>query len=271
MRWNVGGEAGGRSQQQSSHRERRGIVGFHTKEHARDQASGGQGRGQAQRRADYQHDGNLAQHQPDHRAGLRAQRFDDGSVRFAADLRDNIAAGDVNYLSLLDEADAYVARNGLDFPEEPQARVFGPDPDCVTSPLLELDLDAAGVTSIIWATGYATDFGWLKVDAFDEGQAAAPARRVERARRLLPRAALAFPARVELHLGRMARRQVHRRPDLHPARLRRLRPLSLPRRIAQAQGLPGRRATGSERRRWNTRPFGMMGLLSLIFSVHTLG
>jgi putative flavoprotein involved in K+ transport len=30
-----------------------------------------------------------------------------------------------------------------------------------------LDLAAAGIKSIIWATGYAMDFGWLKVDAFD--------------------------------------------------------------------------------------------------------
>jgi putative flavoprotein involved in K+ transport len=90
-----------------------------------------------------------------------------GTVRFAADLRDNIAAGDANYLSVLDEADAYIALNGLDLPEEPAARLFGPEPGCVTNPLLELDLAAAGVTSIIWATGYATDFGWLKVDAFD--------------------------------------------------------------------------------------------------------
>jgi putative flavoprotein involved in K+ transport len=95
--------------------------------------------------------------------------FGDGSVRFAADLRDNIAAGDANYLSVLDEADAYIALNGLDLPEEPAARVFGPEPDCVASPVLELDLGAAGVTSVIWATGYATDFGWLKVDAFDPG------------------------------------------------------------------------------------------------------
>jgi putative flavoprotein involved in K+ transport len=94
--------------------------------------------------------------------------FRDGSVRFAPDLRDNIAAGDANYLSLLDEADAYIALNGLDLPEEPAARVFGPEPDCVTSPVLELDLAAAGITSVIWATGYATDFGWLKVAAFDE-------------------------------------------------------------------------------------------------------
>ena len=26
----------------------------------------------------------------------------------------------------------------------------------------------AGVTSIVWATGFATDYGWLQVDAFDE-------------------------------------------------------------------------------------------------------
>jgi putative flavoprotein involved in K+ transport len=89
------------------------------------------------------------------------------TVHFEPDLRDNIAVGDANYLSLLDEADAYIALNGLDLPEEPEARVLGPYPDCVTNPLPELDLAAAGVTSVIWATGYATDFGWLKVDAFD--------------------------------------------------------------------------------------------------------
>lgn len=97
----------------------------------------------------------------------RTASFGNGTVRFGADLRDNIAAGDANYLSVLDEADAYVARNGLGLPEEPDARVLGPDPECVMSPLLELDLAGAGVTSVIWATGYITDFGWLRVGAFD--------------------------------------------------------------------------------------------------------
>ena len=40
--------------------------------------------------------------------------------------------------------------------------------ECMTHPVLELDLAKAGVTSIIWATGYAVDFSWLKVNAFDE-------------------------------------------------------------------------------------------------------
>ncbi len=43
---------------------------------------------------------------------------------------------------------------------------FGPP--CVSDPVLELNLAEAGVTSIIWATGFAVDFSWLKVDAFDK-------------------------------------------------------------------------------------------------------
>jgi putative flavoprotein involved in K+ transport len=98
----------------------------------------------------------------------RTASFDDGTLRFLPDLAESIANGDTSYLSLLDEADAYVARHGLDLPEEPDARTLGPAPDCVTHPLRELDLADAGVTSVIWATGFATDYGWLHVDAFDE-------------------------------------------------------------------------------------------------------
>ncbi|MDP2748276.1 NAD(P)/FAD-dependent oxidoreductase [Pseudomonas sp.] len=93
--------------------------------------------------------------------------FDNGVVTFQQDLLENLKNGDKNYLALLDAADAYIARNGLDLPEEPEARASYPEPDCVTKPLLELDLAKAGVTSIIWATGYAVDFSWLQVNAFD--------------------------------------------------------------------------------------------------------
>jgi putative flavoprotein involved in K+ transport len=95
------------------------------------------------------------------------QSFDAGVAHFQPDLADNIARGDANYLALLDEADAYIARNGLDLPAEPEARNFLPDPQCLRQPVLSLDLAAAGVRTIIWATGYALDYSWLKVDAFD--------------------------------------------------------------------------------------------------------
>jgi len=94
--------------------------------------------------------------------------FENGVMRFAPDLAQNLARGDANYLSVLDEADAYVARNGLDLPEEPEARRILPDPTCVTDPILALNLKEAGIGSIIWATGYRVDYSWLKVDAFDE-------------------------------------------------------------------------------------------------------
>lgn len=93
--------------------------------------------------------------------------YDRGILHFAPDLADNIAQGDANYLSLLEEADAYVTRMGLDLPEEPEAHELGPLPASATDPLLELDLAGAGVSSIIWATGFAVDYGWLQVDAFD--------------------------------------------------------------------------------------------------------
>jgi putative flavoprotein involved in K+ transport len=96
------------------------------------------------------------------------ESFNDGTMTFCDDLAKNIADGDANYLALLDEADAYVAKNGLDLPEEPSARIFPPEPDCVTNPVRELDLAAANVTSIVWATGYTTDYSWLRVDAFDD-------------------------------------------------------------------------------------------------------
>ena len=98
----------------------------------------------------------------------RTETYDAGKVSFAPDLARNVAAGDANYLSILDAADAYVTRNGLDLPEEPEARRIGPDPDCMTNPLMDLDLATAGVSTILWATGFVQDFSWLQVDAFDE-------------------------------------------------------------------------------------------------------
>ena len=94
--------------------------------------------------------------------------FEDGVIRFAPDLAENIAQGDATYLSLLDEADEYVARMGLDLPEEPEARELGPLPSGALHPVCELDLASAGVTSVIWATGFRADYSWLQVDAFDE-------------------------------------------------------------------------------------------------------
>jgi putative flavoprotein involved in K+ transport len=95
------------------------------------------------------------------------QSYKDGIVAFSPDLAENLRRGDADYMSVLDEADAFAARNGLDLPQEPAARIIDPDPACVTDPILALDLKGAGITTIIWATGYAFDYGWLEVGTFD--------------------------------------------------------------------------------------------------------
>lgn len=97
----------------------------------------------------------------------RSEYFQDGIMHFAPDLAANIAQGDADYLSVLDEADAYAVREGLDLPEEPEARAFMPGLPNAADPILQLHLADAGVTSIVWATGYAFDFGWLPNRALD--------------------------------------------------------------------------------------------------------
>lgn len=98
----------------------------------------------------------------------RTEGYADGRLIFAGDLVTNLNNGDANHDGLLDEADAYVERNGLDLPQDPQARRRWPDAECIVNPIRELDLASAGIATVIWATGFSADYGWMRIDAFDE-------------------------------------------------------------------------------------------------------
>ncbi len=95
------------------------------------------------------------------------QSFNQGIVKFSNDLKENILQGDKSYFELLDAADAYIVRNGLNLPLEPEARRLPDDPICMTQPILELNLSKANIHSIIWATGFSVDYHWLEVNTFD--------------------------------------------------------------------------------------------------------
>ena len=97
-----------------------------------------------------------------------ANTYQNAKLTFADDVRKNVDAGDASYNQLLDDADAYVAAMGLDLPLDPDARAVFPEPASLTDPIDSLDFAAEGITTIIWATGYKQDFGWLKADAFDD-------------------------------------------------------------------------------------------------------
>jgi putative flavoprotein involved in K+ transport len=85
-------------------------------------------------------------------------------VRFDDDLAVTIAAGDGFIRFLKSRIDEFIAVNGIDAPEEASAP---PAPEAGAS-LRELDLEAAGVTSVIWATGYRMDLHWILDADFDD-------------------------------------------------------------------------------------------------------
>jgi putative flavoprotein involved in K+ transport len=94
--------------------------------------------------------------------------YQDGVIAFEEGLARNVAEGDQAYFDVLREADAYIEQNGLPFAPEPEAWELLPDPDCLKEPIMRLDLAKAGITTILWATGFSFDYSWLKVNAFDE-------------------------------------------------------------------------------------------------------
>ena len=98
----------------------------------------------------------------------RADGYEQGRLLFSGDVVDNVTRGDANYLSVLREADEYAERHGLDLPLEPDAHELIDEPACMRAPLRELDLAAAGIRTIIWATGFSVDYGWIDADVFDE-------------------------------------------------------------------------------------------------------
>ena len=91
----------------------------------------------------------------------------EGAIEIAADLADSLARGDAAYAAFLRMVDAHVERHGLAMPEDPAARLRRPDPQCLIEPLRRLNVRAAGIDAVIWATGYGFDFSWIDVPVLD--------------------------------------------------------------------------------------------------------
>ncbi len=98
----------------------------------------------------------------------RTEGFADGKLQIAKDLAENIEFGNKSYLDTLKVIDDYIAYNRLDLPEYPEARNLLPITDYETNPILEVDLAEAGITSIVWASGFKRDYSWLELDIFEE-------------------------------------------------------------------------------------------------------
>ncbi|MFD5453904.1 MSMEG_0569 family flavin-dependent oxidoreductase [Streptomyces olivaceus] len=84
-------------------------------------------------------------------------------LQFADDLRTNLDHADAVADGIKDAIDAHIAAHGITAPQEPRyTPVWEPDgqPEA-------LDLAAAGVTSVVWSTGFRRDHRWIEAPVFD--------------------------------------------------------------------------------------------------------
>ena len=84
------------------------------------------------------------------------------TLELAPDLEESFAFGDGIRLDVLGKIDGYIAEHGLEAPE--------PEPEqdwAQVRTIEQLDLREAGITTVLWATGYRPAFGWIETPLFD--------------------------------------------------------------------------------------------------------
>ena len=97
----------------------------------------------------------------------RLEGVSDGFAYFADDLAENLAWADDQARRLLRDVDALVERDGLDAPAEEWPADLRSD-DAANEPgPTAVDL-RHGIGTVIWATGYRPDFGWVRLPFTDD-------------------------------------------------------------------------------------------------------
>jgi putative flavoprotein involved in K+ transport len=89
----------------------------------------------------------------------------DGKAQFSGSLHNQCALSDLKMGRLLDTIDAWATKNGLDGEVDPRHRP--PPTEVEATPPLGMDLMGAGIGTIIWATGFHSDYSWLGVPVLD--------------------------------------------------------------------------------------------------------
>mgnify|MGYP001813014556 CR=1 FL=1 len=92
----------------------------------------------------------------------RAVAAEGGCVHFAGDLARRIARAEDKLQRLVARIDAHIAASRDSAPTQTIARI---ELDC---PAAAIDLGTEGIRTVIWATGYRRNYGWLGVPVLDQ-------------------------------------------------------------------------------------------------------
>ena len=94
----------------------------------------------------------------------RIERADGEQLRLAGGLTANLARADSFFAERFQPLiDTFIENAGVDAPPDDRT------PYTFEPPELEaIDLDEAGISTVIWASGYRLDYGWIDLPIFDE-------------------------------------------------------------------------------------------------------
>lgn len=93
----------------------------------------------------------------------RATGLVEGIMGFTPTVERSLDRADAVMESIKDDIDRYIDRVGVDAPTEPRyAPVWRPERE-----VTELDLEAEGITSVVWSIGYRSDYRWIDLGVFD--------------------------------------------------------------------------------------------------------
>ncbi|MFJ5955384.1 flavin-containing monooxygenase [Paenarthrobacter sp. NPDC092416] len=93
------------------------------------------------------------------------ENIDDDDITFSDDLPERLAAVESGFDQRTRKAiDAYIAAAGIDAPEQPPV----PADDWLPAEPARLNLAESNITSVLWATGYRLDFGFVDMPLVDQ-------------------------------------------------------------------------------------------------------
>lgn len=95
----------------------------------------------------------------------RFQDYDQGTLKFQANLSANLESADETYNRINASIDAYIDQNNIE--TEAPASVYEPvwTPDVEKT---EINLKAENITTIIWCIGFRPDYRWIQLEIFDQ-------------------------------------------------------------------------------------------------------
>jgi putative flavoprotein involved in K+ transport len=94
----------------------------------------------------------------------RLRELDGRIARFEDDLFATTAAADFKLAGILQRVDALIEKGGMNAEAREPFRPVWP---LFRSSQTSLDLEAEGIETVIWATGYRRDYSWLDVPVLD--------------------------------------------------------------------------------------------------------